>query len=115
MPVLTRITQRIAIAATAAIGLTISPYQAMALTANEVLTNMESGERFSYVSGIVDGLAYARWLAERPNEEGMQCIYGWYYSNDDSVRARILTWLERHPDKPVDALMYVLIKKECGE
>lgn len=88
---------------------------ALALTADDVLNKMNVEERFAYVSGIVDGLAYARWLRDKPSDVGMQCIYGWYYAEDIGVRRTIQAWFERHVDKPVDALMYVLIKKECGE
>lgn len=46
----------------------------------------------------------------------MTCIYDWYYESDTEARfKRVRAWLERHPDKPVGGLMYVLVKKECGE
>ncbi len=88
---------------------------AAALTADDVLNRMNENERFAYISGVVDGLAFARWNADKPDSIGTQCIYDWYYGARTEVREIILTWLERHKDKPVDALMYVLIKQECGE
>lgn len=89
--------------------------EAAALTAEDVLNRMNDDERFAYISGLVDGLAFARWTAEKPDNTGMQCIYDWYYGGNTAVRETIQTWLTRHQDKPVDALMYVLIKRECGE
>jgi len=38
---------------------------------NEIFKNMEAGERVSYVGGIVSGLAYARWLRDKPDEKGL--------------------------------------------
>lgn len=96
-------------------GLSAVANDATALTANEVMNNMKDGERFAYVSGIVDGLAYARWLRDQPDSTGTKCIYGWYYSGQEENRILVLDWFERHPDKHADQLMYVLIKKECGE
>jgi len=86
-----------------------------ALPAEDVLSEMSQDQRHGYISGIVDGLAYARWLADQPDDTGMQCIYSWYYGGGTEKWALITQWLGRHLDKPVDALMYVLIKKECGE
>jgi len=89
--------------------------EAAALTADDVLNKMGADERFSYVSGVIDGLAYARWLSDRPDDTGMQCIYSWYYNGEAAKHQLIDTWFERHLDMPVDALLYVLIKRECGE
>lgn len=88
---------------------------AHALTADDVLNKMSSDQQHGYISGLVDGLAYARWLSNRPDKAGMQCIYGWYYNGREEKWALIQQWFERHLEKPVDALLYVLIKKECGE
>ncbi|MBM1567729.1 hypothetical protein [Sulfitobacter mediterraneus] len=88
---------------------------AQALTADEVLNKMSDDQRHGYISGIVDGYAYARWLSDRPDNTGSQCIYTWYYDGGAKKWRQIHQWFERHLDKPVDALLHVLIKKECGE
>lgn len=116
MPVLTRLTQSLAIIATTIIGLTISGHQTVALTADDVLNKMGPKESASYVNGIVEGLATARWLKDRPNADGAQCIYDWYYQEPITpVWNRVVAWFERHPDQSPGTLMHVLIKKECGE
>jgi len=86
-----------------------------ALPAEDVLNTMSQDQRHGYISGIVDGLAFARWLADRPDATGMQCIYDWYYDGGTEKWALITQWLERHLERPVDALMYVLIERECGD
>lgn len=89
--------------------------EAAALTADEVLNRMNADQQVGYLAGLVDGLAYARWLTDKPNDVGMQCIYNWFYNEKTETLREINTWFERHLDKPVDALLYILIKKECGE
>jgi len=89
--------------------------QATAQSASDVLTKMKPEETTSYLAGVVEGLAAARWIKDKPDNIGMKCIYDWYYRGETEARFnRVRAWLERHPDKPVGTLMYVLIKKECG-
>ena len=92
----------------------ISPSFASGLNADAVLNKMNADERFGYISGVIEGLAYSRWLKDRPNDIGMQCIYKWYYEGGKENAVKLNEWLKRHPDKPVGALLYVLLKKECG-
>ena len=62
-----------------AVGLTaFGSTNAIALTADEVLNKMNTDQRVGHITGIVTGLAYARWLIERPKETGRDCIHDWY-------------------------------------
>lgn len=88
--------------------------EAKAFTADEVLNKMNADQRISYVNGVVGGLAYARWLKDKPDQSGMQCINSWRYSNGTQTWKRITAFMEQHLDKPVPALIHVLAKKECG-
>jgi hypothetical protein len=45
----------------------------------------------------------------------MQCINDWYFGGGKERSNLVNQWLGRHLDKPVNALLYVLIKRECGE
>ena len=78
------------------------------------MNKMSPEHRVGYIDGVVEGLAYSRWLKDRPSEKGMRCIYSWYHNGKKERWQTIFAWLKRHPDKPVGALLYVLIKKECG-
>ncbi|PHR55182.1 MAG: hypothetical protein COA47_14390 [Robiginitomaculum sp.] len=99
-----------------AVAFISSGKEAAALTADEVLNRMTPEQSATYVNGIIEGLATARWLQDRPNAEGMNCIYDWYYQQPNSaVWNRIIEWFERHPEQQAGALMAVLIKPECGE
>ena len=96
-------------------GLVVPGAQAKNLDAGFVLNKMDDKQRYGFVSGVVEGLAYARFLRDRPHEEGMICITDWYYGGGVEVWKKIERWLARHPDKPVGVLLYVLVKKKCGE
>lgn len=88
--------------------------EANAFTADEVLNKMNADQRIFYVNGIASGLAYARWLKDKPDQSGMQCINKWYYQSGADTWKRITAFMELHLDKPVPALVHVLAKKECG-
>lgn len=90
--------------------------RAVEINAGYVLNEMNNDQSVSYIYGVVEGLAYARFLRDRPDESGMHCIYDWLDGDADGQNWRKMrVWLERHPDKPVGVLMHVLIKQQCGE
>ncbi len=88
---------------------------AQALTADDVLNKMDSKEQTSYITGVIGGFAHSRYLRERPEKTGMDCIYNWFHGDNKEAWKEIDTWFSRHLDKQVEPLLYVLIKKECGE
>ncbi len=90
------------------------PANAGSLNAGFVLNEMNNDQRQSYIAGVIEGIAYSRFLKERPNETGMNCIYNWYYDGTAKKIKLVRAWFSRHLDKPVGPLLYVLIKKECG-
>lgn len=88
---------------------------AHAINGDDVINKMTVDQRHSYLVGLIDGLAYSRFLRDRPNEDSSKCVYDWYYEGGKDVKLKIRNWFNRHPDKPATALMYVLVKKECGK
>ena len=85
-----------------------------AFTADEVVNKMSERDRSTYLAGMVDGLAQARWIADKPKADGVRCILDWYYQGGDAVQANIKQWFSRHLKTEANGLLYVLIKKECG-
>lgn len=96
--------------------LTTNPAEAEELNAGAVLTKMTDDQRASYVSGVIEGLAYSRYVRDKPSEEGMKCIYDWFYSDN---KARWVNTLfpafNRYKDKPVGVILHVLTRRACGE
>ncbi len=89
--------------------------EAYALTADDVLNKMNTDQQAGYFSGFVDGLAQARWIKDKPDQAGMNCIYNWYYKGGKPQQRRIQTWLGKHLNRQANGLLYVLIKRDCGE
>lgn len=89
--------------------------QAMDINADVVMNTMNSDQRIGYVSGVIEGLAYSRFVRDKPNEAGMKCIYDWYYGdNDKRWKETLFPAFTKHGDKPVGVILYVLTKNECG-
>ena len=87
----------------------------MALTADEYLNKMNIEQQVSYMTGAVEGLAQSRWLIDRPDQTGHDCVINWYFNGGKEREKSIDAWFARHLDKSAVALLYVLVKKECGE
>ena len=90
------------------------------MTAGGVMEKMPVRERTAYVMGIVEGLAQARFrkdtaLTGTADQAGMNCIYNWFYADSmkrlDAVEAAFTKYQDQYPS----TLLYVLIKRECGE
>ena len=94
---------------------TVGSAHARDLNAGFVLNEMNADQRTGYLFGVVEGLAYARFLRDKPDQTGMNCIYDWYHgAGSDKRQAKAKALMRRHADKPVGPLLYVLMKKECG-
>ena len=90
------------------------------MTAGIVLEKMSGKELFAYVYGIVDGMAYARFrrdtlAAGTKQQTGMDCIYKWFFANDNAAFAKIEGAFRANADYIPPVIIAALIKKECGE
>ena len=103
------------VAAVGAVLALIAANDAGAQSAGDILEKTSPQHRIGYVNGVIEGLAFARYLRDRPDTTGMKCIYNWHLKGEGSNWNRIVAWLERHPEQRVGALIYVLVKQECGE
>jgi hypothetical protein len=98
----------------------IHPAQAQDMTAGLILEKMQPEERFAYINGIVEGMAYARFRKDTiatgsKDEAGMKCIYGWYYTGDGKTHARIEAAFRKFSDHMPSVIIGTMVKKECGE
>ncbi len=84
-----------------------------ALDAKAVMTKMGSDERAGFISGIVEGLAYARYLADGKNAEGMKCIQNWYFKGETS-QLSIIEAFDKFPDYAPANIIAALARKQCG-
>lgn len=96
------------------------PAGATEFTAGVVLKEMPAGEQASYIMGIIEGFAYARFrkdtvAAGAKDETGMKCIYDWFYKDTKAAFERIEATFTKYADQYPAVLLAAMIKKECGE
>lgn len=78
------------------------------------MKDMNAGEKLSYVAGVVEGLAMARYMKDGKKPEGMNCIYGWFYDDKQTVD-NIYAAFEKYPTYTPGTIIDVLVKQKCGE
>ena len=90
------------------------PHQASALTGEEVLTTLSQDQRFGYVTGIIDALAYAQFLEEKPSEKGMKCRLDWFYKDGVESWKIMKKWFENNPSQHAFVVINTILNRECG-
>lgn len=85
------------------------------MTAGSVLKRFSTNELHLYLTGIIEGLKYARYEKEgKTTKGGWRCIHDWYF-NDKNSPTIVLRALRKYPDHMPNAVMAALIKQKCGE
>lgn len=90
------------------------------MTAGLIMEKMQPKERYAYVSGIVTGMAYARFRKDTiasgsMDERGMTCIHAWFSKGDGSTYAMLEATLRENGKYTPAVIIATLLKKECGE
>lgn len=90
------------------------PLRAEDFTAGAVVERMDASERYTFIAGIIEGLAYARFVSDGKSEEpGMRCIYTWFYEEDGSAN-KIVAAFKAFPDHLPGAVTAALAQRRCG-
>ncbi len=82
-------------------------------TAGIVMQKMDEKERFNYLAGVVEGLAYARYIKDGKKVDGMKCIYQWFYDKKGTT-GKIEAAFRRFNDYLPGAVVAAMADKECG-
>lgn len=90
-----------------------APATATDFTAGVVLTEMEDADRYPYLAGIVEGLAYARYKQAGKDPESMACVYDWFYESGTATD-QIYAAFARFEKHTPGAVMAALIERRCG-
>ena len=77
------------------------------------MEKMSSGERYSFVAGVVEGLAVSRYMQDGKKPEGMNCIYDWFYKDKITIE-RIYAAFTRFPNYLPGAVVDALVRKVCA-
>jgi hypothetical protein len=89
------------------------------VTGKLMLDELSEPEYVMFVTGMVEGMAYARFRkdtleAGEKRQDGMNCIRHWFHSKPESI-LEISDAFERHPEHTPWVVLGVMLKKECGE
>ena len=87
--------------------------QAQTMTAGVIMEKMPQAERFPFVAGLVEGLAYARYARDSKQTKGMKCIYDWFYGKQDRIQD-VYQAFNRFKDHMPGAIVAAMVAKECG-
>ena len=83
------------------------------MTAGVIIERMTGNEQAAFFSGLIEGLAYARYQKDGQKVEGMKCIYHFYYDKEGTVLA-IVDAFTRFPDYTPGTVLAAMVAKECG-
>lgn len=78
------------------------------------MQEMDPEQRYTFVAGIIEGLAYARFESDGNQTDGMGCIYDWFYEDEGNLN-RIYQSFEHFSDHLPGAVVAALVKRDCGE
>ena len=88
------------------------PQSAAALTAQDVLEKKESREAHTYLCASIEMAAF---LAHAQGDtERSACILEWWFETP-GTKDTVFSTFARLPDRTASAILYVLMKKACGE
>lgn len=98
----------------------VQPSYAQEMTAGVILDKMSSDERFAYINGMVEGMAYARFrkdslAAGGRDEKGMACILDWYWKGEGNTPFKIEAAFRQHKEHMPSTIIGTMVKNECGE
>jgi hypothetical protein len=82
-------------------------------TAGTVMQKMSAQERYPYLAGVVEGLAFSRYMQDGKKTDGMKCIYDWFYDKPDNLNL-IYAAMGKYPSFTPGAIIGALVKKDCG-
>lgn len=77
------------------------------------MEKMTAEQRSSYIAGIIEGLAYARYAKDGKAEPGMKCIYQWLYEKEGTQR-KIYAAFNNFKDYLPGAVIAAMVENECG-
>ena len=95
------------------VGVSSSAFGQTELTTGVVMERMDPNDRAAYIAGIVEGLAYARFLRDGRQTAGMACINNWFYGHDGAID-QVYVAFGQFPDYPPGAVLSVLLDQVCG-
>lgn len=83
------------------------------LNAGAIETHLDAANRYAFMSGVVEGLAYARYVKDGKQPDGMACIYRWFYA--DGTAPKVEEAFKKFPDYMPGPIILAMTQQACGE
>ena len=83
------------------------------MTAGVIMEKMPQADRYPFVAGIIEGLAYARYVKDGKKTDGMGCVYDWFYKNKGRIQD-IYQAFDRFKEHLPGTIVATMVAKECG-
>lgn len=82
------------------------------MTSGIVVEKMNQSELYTYVAGIVEGLAHARVDGAKPASGERSCVYRWFYETEGTFD-RIFVTMGHFKDRMPGAVVAAMAEKRC--
>lgn len=83
-------------------------------TAQGIMNALKAEERYPFIAGMVEALAYDRYTYNNKDEQGMTCIVDWFYGKKGALD-EVYAAFGQFPTYPPAAVLASLTKEACGE
>lgn len=80
---------------------------------HSMLGKLPEKDWYPFVAGMIEGVAFHRYMAMGKDAALMNCIYDWFYKEDGALKS-IYAALNQFPDYPPASVVNALAKKKCG-
>lgn len=83
------------------------------MTAGVIMQKLQGEDRYTYVAGIIEGLAHGRFVKDSKDPKGRACIYEWFFEDKATIQ-KIYAAFEKYPDAMPGAVVGALAATKCG-
>ena len=80
------------------------------------METMSPGERYTFIAGMVEGIAFHRYTVGDKDTAAMNCVYDWFYKGHNGQKTIdvIYAALGEYPDYPPVAVIAALANRKCA-
>ena len=111
-----RLLKPLALAAIAGVFMWPSVLRGESISARWVVTELDPAQRYLYALAVIETLAYARYLRDRPSRRGTDCITDWFQREINiSFWPQLHKKIRKYPDQPMSVLVYMISIDHCGK
>jgi len=83
-------------------------------TADVLMRDYDDGQRSLFLTGVIEGLAQARYEHDGKDPAGAKCVYNWFYGGGKDSLLQIYSAFGSHSNSAPAAIVSALVNRECG-